>query len=307
MIAVIGGTGFIGKNLVLTLQRAGRSVLSVSRQPDRAFLAEHAPDAEAMTLSDFHADPAAVLFGVDALVYLASSSTPGSNLQAPWHEATDNVEPLLRMLKAVQVHRPQAHFIFLSSGGTVYGQTSDALISEQTDLHPISAYGMGKKMMEAAVGFMADHHGLSSTVLRPANPVGLWQKSRSQGVVGALLRAAHAETPFPMMGDGGAIRDYFDVADLCDAILDCIAQPNSSIGQIFNVGSGQGWSVRQIYDLVCAVTGRDIMVESVPARNSDVDRVVLDTARIEAALGWRPTRALEDTVRAIWENWETVR
>lgn len=301
MIVVVGGTGFVGKNLLAALHTSGRRALSVSRLPDQAFLNSHAPSIETMTISEFHADPAAALFDCTAVVYLASTSTPGSNLDTPWQEIEENVTPLLKMLKAVQNFSPAAHCVLLSSGGTVYGQVRGVeVISEDTPLAPISAYGMGKRMMESASEFMAAHHGLRTTILRPANPVGLWQKSRSQGIVGVLLRAAASGADFPMQGTGSAVRDYFDVDDLCDAIMKVLDHPEKSVGQTFNVGSGSGRSVREIVDLVTRVTGQHISAKNVPARPSDVERVVLDTSRISAALGWRPVRSLEDTIQKVW-------
>ena len=300
MILIFGGTGFIGKNLCVALNAAGRQALSVSRQPDRAFLAAEAPKIDAMTPEEFHADPAAALFGCEAVVYLASSSTPASNLEAPWREPSDNVVPFLQALRDIQLHCPTAHLVLLSSGGTVYGQAGAGQIPEDTPLRPISAYGMGKKMMETALDFMAALHGLRATILRPANPVGLWQKSRSQGVVGVLLRAAASGAAFPMQGEGRAVRDYFDVADLVEAILMVVDNPEQSVGQTFNVGSGTGRSVREMYELAQEISEREITVKPVRARSSDVDRIVLDTTKIAAALNWTPTRDLRDTMRQVW-------
>lgn len=300
MILLVGGTGFIGKNLVQALRHQGRECTVVSRKPDEAFLQAHAPGTEALTLEQFHADPAAALFGCTAVIYLASSSTPGSNLDTPWREAHDNAEPLLRCLRAVQQHGPGAHFVSMSSGGTVYGQNTAQLLHEDLPLNPISPYGLGKQMMEAAVRFMATSQGLRTTILRPANPIGRWQKNRSQGVVGVLVRAAQTGVAFPMMGDGSAVRDYFDVADLCTAITAVIEQPEASIGRVFNVGSGQGHSVRDIVSLVEQAAGRAIRIEPVPARRTDVDRVVLDTSRIRQALSWAPQVSLEQSLENIW-------
>lgn len=302
MILVIGGTGFIGKNFLSLLEDRALRAVSVSRRPDESFLSEYAPSIEFLTVEQFHLDPAAALFECKSVVYLASNSTPGSNLDKPWNETQENIDPLLRVLQAVQTYQPTAHFIFLSSGGTVYGQVDAEVICEDEPLRPISIYGLGKRMMESSVQFMADHHGLNTTILRPANPVGRWQKSRSQGVVGVLLRSAASGAPFPMQGKGDAIRDYFDVADLCDAIMLAVERPNKSVGKTYNVGSGHGLSVRDIVGMVERVTGNKLNIKSVPTRSSDVSRVVLKTTRIEKELGWSATRKLENTVARIWEE-----
>lgn len=303
MILVFGGTGFIGRNLAIALHQAGERMLSVSRRPDRAFLSAHAPSAEAMTLEQFHADPATALFGCRAVIYLAGASIPASNLQTPWQELPDNVEPFLRSLSAIQLHSPEAHVVYASSGGTVYGRSAAAKIAEDQPLRPISAYGMGKKMMETALTFFCDQKGMRATILRPANPVGPWQTSRSQGVVGVLMRAAAQGTPFPMLGDGSTVRDYFDVADLVSALRAVIDTPEQSVGEIFNAGSGQGHSLRDMITLVEEVSGQAITIEQVPARSSDVDRVVLDITRARTQLGWEPQVPIHTSLTNIWRGY----
>lgn len=299
MILVFGGTGFVGKNLVTALLAGGHGVRVVSRNPDAGFLETHAPDADMVTLERFVADPDAALFGVHTVVYAASTSTPGSNLDTPWREARDTVEAAMRVMSAI-VRHSKAHVIYLSSGGTVYGQCSDPMITEGVALNPISPYGLGKKMTEAAIDYMARTQGLRVTILRPSNPIGRWQTSLSQGVVGALMRAAKQGNPFPMIGDGSSVRDYFDVRDLVSAVMMTLNQPEASLGQVWNVGSGQGTSVRDVLELVEDVSGKAIQVEAMPARSTDVDRVVLDTSAIRTRLNWTPKYDLRQSLSDIW-------
>jgi UDP-glucose 4-epimerase len=303
MILVFGGTGFLGRNLVPELVRHHRTVQVVSRSPDTAFLARHAPRAHPVTLEMFRADPASVLYGCSTIVYLASASTPGSNLEEPWREASATVEPLLRTMTAVAEHS-DAHVIYMSSGGTVYGSTDLNPIPETAPLNPISPYGLGKQMSETALGFLARDRGLRATILRAANPIGRWQSNPSQGVVGALCRAAAHGTAFPMLGEGDSVRDYFDVMDLCRAIIEVIDRPDLGAGRTWNVGSGRGRTLAEIHALVESVVGREIPVQRRPARSSDVRKVVLDISRISADLGWRPT---SDLVRPVADVWDQVR
>lgn len=303
MILVVGGTGFVGKNLLVSLQAQQRPVRVVSRSPDLNFIESHVPDAEGLTLERFVADPKAALFGVQTVVYLASTSTPGSNLETPWREAPNTVEAAIRVMSAV-VRHSQAHLVYLSSGGTVYGDNSAEKISEEMPLKPISPYGLGKMMVEAAIDFMARTQGLSVTVLRPSNPIGPWQTNLSQGVVGALMRAARQNSVFPMIGNGSSVRDYFDVRDLISAIDAVIEQPDVSQGQVWNVGSGQGTSVQEMLEFVQTASGRTIKTEYLPARASDVARVVLDTRRIHEAIGWAPKKDVQTSLDDIWASSE---
>lgn len=303
MILVFGGTGFLGSNLVPELVRHGKAVQIVSRNPDTSFLARHAPSVRSVTLEMFQADPATLLYDCTAIVYLASASTPGSNLREPWREASSTVEPLLRTMTAVADHG-EPHVIYLSSGGTIYGPTDLDLIPETAPLNPISPYGMGKQMSETALAFLARNRGLRTTILRAANPIGRWQSNPSQGVVGALCRAAAQGTTFPMLGDGESVRDYFDVMDLCRAIIEVIDHPEIGIGRTWNVGSGQGRTLAEMHTLVESITGRRIAVQRRPARSSDVRKAILDISRISNDLGWRPT---PDIARPVADVWEQVR
>jgi UDP-glucose 4-epimerase len=251
-------------------------------------------------LEQFLSDPQSALVDVEAVVYLASTSTPGSNLEAPWQEARNTVEVAMRVMSAI-AHHSDARFIYLSSGGAIYGETTLETIPETQELHPISPYGLGKKMSEAAIDFMSRTQGLRTTILRPSNPIGRWQVSLSQGVVGALMRAARQGSVFTMIGQGTSVRDYFDVRDLSQAIKMVIDKPDVSNGQIWNVGSSRATSVQDMVDLVQDVSGLEIAVDRLPPRASDVTQIVLDTSAIRSALGWTPKHELRASIEYIWE------
>ena len=301
MILIVGGTGFIGKNLAHTLHLQGRAARIASRSPDVKFLNRHAPTASSISMPEFVADPAAALAGCQAVIYLVSTSTPAANLNAPWREIKDNIELAMQTMMHVATHS-QAHFIFISSGGAIYGRTTEDPIKEETPLNPISPYGLGKKMTEAGLDYMAATQGLRHTILRPGNPIGLWQRNRSQGIIGILMNAVLTNSPFTIFGNGQAARDYFDVADLVDAILATIDAPDISIGKIWNVGSGTSSSVNDMLKMVQNITNRQIETRFEPPRASDVDRIALDISRISSALGWQPRIALEDCLERIWRE-----
>lgn len=300
MILIVGGTGFVGKNLCVFLHGQGMPLRVVSRKPDVTFLDTHAPGTSVVSLDQFLSDPTSALFNVEVVVYLASASTPGSNLETPWQEARETVEAAMRVMRAV-AHHSVARLIYLSSGGAIYGETTLDAIPEDNELRPISPYGLGKKMTEAAVDFMARTEGLHATILRPSNPIGHWQVSLSQGVVGALMRAARHGSVFTMIGHGTAVRDYFDVRDLSRAIYDVITQPETSQGRTWNVGSSTAVSVQEMLNIVQDVSGLEITVRHLPPRTSDVTRLVLDTRAIRQALGWTPQYQLRTSIEHIWD------
>lgn len=301
MILVFGGTGFIGRHVTLDLRARGYAVTVVSRSPEMGFLERHAPDVAAIRLADLMADPGPVFRRATGVVWTAAQSTPGSNPSQPWVEASANVEPMI--WAADQAAQVGARFVFLSSGGSIYGELpASGKITEDQPLRPLSPYGMGKQMAEAGLDFLARTRGLRATVLRPSNPIGRWQSNRAQGVVGALFRAARAQQTFPMLGDGSVVRDFLAVDDLAQAIGMTLDAPQISAGQVWNVGSGEGHSIAEIHRMASDIAGQAIAIDRLPARPSDPSYVVLDTARIQQRLGWQPVIGLREAMQTVWNS-----
>jgi UDP-glucose 4-epimerase len=156
-------------------------------------------------------------------------------------------------------------------------------------------------MQEEALAFVSRTRGLAYNVLRLANPVGVYGRSRSQGLVTAALRAAAANIPLTLFGDGSHVRDVFDADDAADAIVLTIAD-RSHPAAVWNIGSGVGVSNMQIIKMVERVVKREISLDRRPPRAADVPFVVLDTTRARDELGWSPSRRLEDTIDEIWHT-----
>ena len=299
MILVVGGTGFIGKTLMQTLSAAGRPALAVSRQPDTAFLAAHAPGARAMTLDALRADPAPALAEVRACVYLASAGRLGDHRDTPWLEARRMLAPLMRMLHLLDAHAPAPVPVVFLSSAAVYGPRRAALLREGMEPRPVTSYGTGKAMAELAIAAAGRQGGFPTRVLRPSTPIGRWQAGAARGAVGALMDAAATGRAFPLNGDGGAVRDYFDARDLARAIVAALDSDRRG-HRVWNVGAGTGTALSELIGKVEAATGRAIALAPRPMPPGEVPRAVLDIARIRAELGWTPEIALDTALADIW-------
>lgn len=298
-VLVLGAAGFIGSHLCPALRRTGCDVVGFGRgacppwaEGDGGFTWISGDFAE-------HERTAAAAAGCSLVYHLIGGTSPAvSNLDPLDDLATlTGTVAFLDRLRAA----PPRRLVFVSSGGTVYGVPRSLPIPEDAPTEPISAYGINKLAIEKYLHLYARLHGLDACVLRVANPFGERQVSRrQQGVVAAFMHAAVAGEPLTIWGDGAVVRDYVYVGDVVTALLR--AGTAERLGsRIFNIGAGQGRSVRDVADAVEAVSGRRLERLFRPARPVDVPSVVLDVSRAREELGWVPAtpweEALERTYR----------
>lgn len=299
MILVVGGTGFIGKTLLLHLAELGLSAATVSRNPQRRFLDTHLPQVRVLTPQALRKRPKRLLSQLTGCVYLASAGRLGDHRETPWREAERMLAPLMRMLHIVSDGVPAPVPIVYVSSAAVYGRQSAPLLSEALPPQPISPYGTGKVMAETAVAAAGRQSGCPVRILRPSTPIGRWQAGAARGVVGILMDAAQSGAAFRMNGDGSAERDYFDARDLARAIVAALRPDGPAYG-LWNVGSGQGVPLSALLAEVEAVTGQTILVEQQPMPTGEVSRAVLDVRRIAEDLGWRAEIPLRSALEDIW-------
>jgi UDP-glucose 4-epimerase len=298
MFIIHGGSGFIGQHVRSRLaalhipcvyvgrrQLEGQPVLSDREEYMRADAFEGAAGDELITRGD-------------VFVYLVTGSVPGTFADRPWEEVNANVQHAFKVFYRVAALNPKLKIVFVSSGGTVYGSQPNRLTNEDTPLGPMSGYGVGKVMTEEALRFIGRTMGVAVAVLRVSNPVGVYQASSKQGIVTIALRAAHAGTPVMLFGDGLQVRDYVDADDVADAIIRAGTDRDHMSGT-WNIGSGEGYSVLEMFRAVEDVTGRRLMLERRPGRLVDIPYIVLDISRAGEQLGWRPSRRVGETIKLV--------
>jgi UDP-glucose 4-epimerase len=301
MIILVGGGGFLGSHVRRLL--AGGMAPEVVVVTDSDPTLPLGPNETRIGREAFAGDAGlALIRRADAIIYLATASTVATFLGSPWDELAHNVDPLMRLLHRICQSGSSCRFTFVSSGGTVYGRTNSSKpIPETWPLQPISPYGMGKVMQEQALAFFGRTGQLDYTVLRLANPVGVFGRSHSQGLVTAALRAVATKAALTLFGDGSHVRDIFDADDAAEAIMKAAITRTHS-GATWNVGSGKGYSNLEVIHMVERVTGQHVRLDRQPARDADVPFIVLDSARIGSDLGWAAKRDLQDTIDEIWRH-----
>lgn len=216
-------------------------------------------------------------------------------------EFTTNVLPTLRLLDACsKVH---ARLIYFSSGGTIYGVPRYLPIDEGHRTEPISAYGIHKLAVEKCIEYYGRTYGMDYQICRISNPYGAWQDAHgSQGAVAIFLAKALQGETVELWGDGSVIRDYLDVDDLMDGICTLLSYRGDT--RVFNFGSGNGTSLKELLYKIQRVTGRPVSVRRLEGRIQDVPANVLDIAQPQKELGWKPQTTLEAGLRKMIAMWD---
>lgn len=282
---ILGAGGFIGTNLTLALRGRADYVRAYGRR--QAFpAAVKGVDWYPADFCDATSIPSAIA-GCDTVFHLLNASTPSSANVDKVADLQANVVSTLHLLEACRAEGVK-RIVFASSGGTVYGIPQQVPTSEAAETYPITAYGISKLAIEKYLSLYRHLYGLDYRVLRVANPFGPYQlATKSQGVISAFLARALAGDPVEVWGDGSVVRDYVYIEDVVQAFIRAALHDGEE--RIFNIGSGEGRSIRDVIRAIEVVLARPIEVAWRPGRTVDVPISILDVRRAEKELGWAPT------------------
>jgi len=311
-ILVTGGAGYIGSATAEALIKAGHSVtvydslVTGHRQavPDGAKFVE-------ADLSDSHA-----LVGTltdqkfDAVLHFAAYIEAGESMKDPGRFYHNNVANSFALIETA-VRAGVKRFV-LSSTAAVY-QSSDEPLSEESPLGPTNVYGHTKLMIEQTLDWYRQAHGLHYAALRYFNACGALPNrgeahQPESHLIPLVLRVPLGErdqvqiygTDYPTP-DGTCIRDYIHIADLVSAHLLALESLKERDKQIYNLGSGNGYSVREVIETARGVTGHPIPAIENPRRPGDAARLVALSDKIKRELGWRPAHDdLQDIIASAW-------
>jgi UDP-glucose 4-epimerase len=312
-ILVTGGAGYIGSATAEALIKAGHSVTVFDSlvTGHRAAVPAGAEFVQA-NLADSHA-LAEVLTSkpFEAIMHFAAFIEAGESMKEPARFFRNNFTNSLNLMEAA-AQTGVKRFVF-SSTAAVY-QSSEQPLSEDSALGPTNVYGHTKLMTEQALEWFRQIHGLRYAVLRYFNACGALPGRGEahqpeshliprilQIALGQSKEAAIFGTDYPTP-DGTCIRDYIHLGDLVSAHLLALKALGEKDKLIYNVGSGHGYSVREVIDAARKVTGHAIPVVEHPRRGGDSARLVASPERIQKELGWKPEHNnLESILSSAWE------
>ncbi|MEI6220692.1 MAG: UDP-glucose 4-epimerase GalE [Actinomycetes bacterium] len=309
-ILVTGGAGYVGSTAVAILVERGYEVVVFD---DLSMGHADAVDPRATFIEGSLLDPDALrsaLAGCQAVIHFAGKSLVGESVEKPdlYHHV--NVDGTANLLDAMAIHGIDR--IVFSSSAATYGQPVDDPITEESVAAPTNPYGASK----LAIDKMISARGISAISLRYFNVAGAYESANGwlaerhnpeTHLIPLVLRAT-AANPLKIFGtdwdtkDGTCIRDYVHVVDLIEAHILALGALKPHVHEIVNLGSGGGYSVREVISVATKVLGRPIPVVESPRRAGDPGTLVASIVKAKSLLGWQPTRDLEtmisDTVKS---------
>ena len=311
-IFVTGGAGYIGSATAEALLKEGHSVTVydslISGHRGAVPAGAHFIHAD---LSD-EAALSAALGGerFDAIMHFAASIEAGESMKDPGKFFHNNLVNSLHLIEAA-VEAGVERFV-LSSTAAVY-KSSEEPLTEESPLGPTNVYGQTKWMVEQALEWYRQIHGLHFAALRYFNACGALPgrgeaHQPESHLIPLILRVPLGKMPainiygtdYPTP-DGTCIRDYIHIADLVSAHLLCLDALASRDRLVYNVGSGSGYSVREVIEMARVVTGHPIPSVESPRREGDPARLVASSQKISRELGWSPKHDdLRDIIVSAW-------
>jgi UDP-glucose 4-epimerase len=316
---VTGGAGYIGSHVVRALRAEGMDsvVLDDLSSGHREFVDEGVPFVQGSVLDGDLVRRVLREHAVTGVMHIAAFKYAGVSVQRPLHTYEQNVVAMVTLLQAMAEH--DVRRVVFSSSAAVYGTPDEDLVTEQSATHPESPYGESKLIGEWLLRDQGTAEGLSHTALRYFNVVGsghsdLYDTSPHNLfplVFDALAagRVPHINGDRYPTPDGTCVRDYVHVQDL--AVSHVAAARALEAGRplepVYNLGSGDGVSVRQIMDAVARVTGIAFTPEIQPPRPGDPAKIVAAGVLAGRDLDWEMRHTLDQMVGSAWEARQAAR
>ncbi len=293
-VLLTGGAGFIGSHIHDRLAAQGHAITVVDDLS--AGRAENLPTLADVRVFDLVDGPVAeVVASVrpETVIHCAAQASVVRSFDDPARDALVNIVGSIRLIEAAR-NAGARRFVYVTTGGALYGNPSTIPVPETHRIGPLSPYGVSKWTVEHYLDVLAG--AMTVVVLRLANVYGPRPLPEGEaGVVSIFLDRMRRGLPVEMHGDGGQTRDFVYVADVAEAIESALTTPGS---MAVNIGTGLGTSIRDLYDLTAAVSGYNSEPISAPSRVGDVRHSVLAVELAKVELGWQARTDLDDGLRS---------
>ncbi len=312
-ILVTGGAGYVGGTVAQLLMDRGHEVVILdnlchgfrSMVPAGAHFVEH-------DLADLAALRSLLAQGFDGVMHFAALIEAGESMKHPEFYFRNNSATTLTLLEAMLA--TGTNKLVFSSTAALYGEPESTPILEEAPLRPTNPYGESKLLVEQMLTWLNRLHGFRYASLRYFNVAGAafgrgeTHEPESHLIPLILDVAIGRRESIKVFGqdyptpDGTAVRDYIHVGDLAQAHLLAFEALSERDRMIYNIGNGEGFSVREIIESVRRVTGQPIAVVDEPRRPGDPAVLIASSAKIKRELGWKPEHeSIDAIVASAWE------
>lgn len=304
-ILITGAGGFVGTHLIKELQKSeGNEIYGTVYQATSDITSLIPADhVIAGDLTDFaYAQSLVQTTKPDIIYHLAALSVVHNSVAQATLVMNGNTSISYNLLEAVRLHAPRARFIAISSGN-VYGAVQDIShpINENTPLRPLNPYAVSKISQEMLALEYHLAHKIDVVILRPFNHTGVGQTT--DFVIPALaqqfIAISKGAEPILSVGNIDNVRDFTDVADMVQGYV--LAADKCQSGEIYNIGSGVGYTVRQIIEILERLIGKKVAIKTNPlqVRESDVPVLIADASKFRTCTSWKPSISLDTTISDI--------
>ena len=328
-VLLTGGAGYIGSHTAVELLSAGHDVIIADNYANSSpIVAQRITRITGKPVKCYEADaadPAALerIFqenAIDSVIHFAGLKAVGESVRLPLDYYRNNLDSTLALLAAMEAHGVQQ--LIFSSSATVYGRHAALPYREDAETGPCTnPYGWTKLFIEQIIrDYAAAHPDFSVVLLRYFNPVG----AHESGLMGEdprdipnnlmpyIARVAVGTLPYlNVFGndyptpDGTGVRDYIHVTDLATGHMAALDYAASHTGvEVFNLGTGTGYSVLDMVHAFSRACGRDIPYRIAPRRSGDIAACYADVTKAKEILGWRAKLDIDDMCRSAW-NWQS--
>ena len=297
---VTGGAGFIGRHLVAKLLHDQHEItifdnFSSSSKNDITHLLE---DGVGLVIGDI-LDYDLLLKSMpnyDFVIHLAAKTSVSQSIADPKTTTDIIVDGTVNVLKSC-VKTNVKNLIFPSSAA-VYGNSLDTLISENSQLSPLSSYGASKLVAEYNLQALSKFFGLNCISLRLFNVYGNDQSSEA-GVIRKFLKNISEEVPLEIFGDGAQTRDFVHISDVIQAFYCAIRNIEAKRGDVYNIGSGVSTSINELASLLISSKGKDLQLIHKPALEGEIKDSKADISLAENDIGYSPEVSLRDGLASL--------
>lgn len=302
MCLVIGGSGFIGKELTRLLCESGREVLVLGRRSEAPVGLHPSCKYISGDYSDRKLLNSIIKQGSE-VIDLAYSTVPKTSYDDAMYDLLSNLPTCVGLFQEA-LKAGVGRLLIVSSGGTVYGSAHQLPIREDHRTMPVSPYGITKLTTDLYASMFHRNAGLPVVIARPANAYGEDQRTGTgQGFIATAIDAVLSGREIEIYGANGTTRDYIHVGDVAAGLASVL--DHGDIGEAYNLGTGIGTSNAEIIRIIerfAKMRDIPVRIKVLPSRGFDVEENVLDSTKLRKKTGWVPSVGIEEGIRRIWDN-----